>query len=141
RYGAGGCRCAARSSRRKCQFAPPVRHWSAPSAADRSRSRARPNVSQSRNSLLCGLRLGERAAVTIKHAVDLGEEIVVHGLIANIDRVGKAFGADSAMALHHHPVETEQPPAIGFVGVELVSQLLEGAAGKEVADPGKPSPR
>ena len=37
--------------------APPVRHWSAPSAADRSRSRARPNVSQSRDSLLRGLRL------------------------------------------------------------------------------------
>src|SRR5205823_12327115 len=99
--------CAARSSRRKSQFVPPVRHWSAPAAADRSRSRARPNVSQSRNSLLCGLRLGQRAAVTIKHAVDLREEIVVSRLIANIDRIGKAFGADSAMAFDHHAVEAE----------------------------------
>src|SRR3984957_20130786 len=110
--GAAGCRYAERSTRRKCPLAPPVRHWSGSAAADRSRSRARPNVSQSRDSLLRGRRLNQRAAIAIEHLIDLGEEIVMHHLIANIDRVGKAFGVGSAVALDHNARQSEQYAAI-----------------------------
>ena len=51
-------------------------------------------------------------------------------LIANIDRIGKAFGVSSAMALDHDTVEPEEHPAVGLVGIELVAQRLEGVPGK-----------
>src|SRR6478609_9285925 len=64
----------------------------ASSALVRSRSRARPNVLQSRDSLLRGLRLSQRAAVAIEHLFDLVHQVVAGHLIANIDRIGKALG-------------------------------------------------
>ncbi len=70
---------------------------------------------QSRDSLLRGLRLSQRTAVAIKHLIDLGEEIAADHLIANIDRIGKALGVGSAMALDHHTLEAEQHAAIGLV--------------------------
>src|SRR6185437_10934207 len=103
RYGAAGYRCAARSTHQRCRPAPPVRHWSGSAAADRNRSRAPPNVLQSRDSLLRVRR--QRAASAIEHLIDLGKEIVVDHLIANINRIGKAFGAGAAVAFHNDAVE------------------------------------
>src|SRR5258706_426660 len=82
--------------------APPVRHWSKSAAADRNRSPAPPNVLRSRDSLRRGRRRGRRAAVTVEHFIDLGEEIVADHLIANIDRIRKALGVGSAVALDHN---------------------------------------
>ena len=101
--------------------------------ANKSRSRARPNVLQSRHNLLRDLRPYQRT--------DLGEEIAADHLIANINCVGKAFGVDSAMALYNHTFQSEQNTTIGFVRVELVTERLEGAAGKQIADLGLPAAR
>lgn len=62
-------------------------------------------------------------------------------LIANIDRVGKAFCVDAAMALDHHALQAEQYAAVRLVGVELVAQLLERAAGEQIANPRQPARR
>src|SRR6185312_15402851 len=106
-----------------------------------TRSPARPNVLQSRDSLLRGRRLGQRAAVTIEHLIDLVEEIVVDHLITNIDGIRKAFGIGSAVALDDHAVEAKQHAAVGLVRVELVAQGLEGVFCKQIADPGTPGAR
>src|SRR6476660_4159494 len=55
-------------------------------------------------------------------------------LIANIDGVGKAFGIGSTMTFDHHALQAQQHPAIGLLGVHLVAQGLEGAAGEQIAD-------
>src|SRR2546430_9477456 len=60
---------------------------------------------------------------------------------ANIDRVSKAFGIGSAMALDHDAVQSEHHTAIGLGGIQLVTQRLEGISGEQIADPGTPGPR
>src|ERR1700743_3366049 len=99
-----------------------------PSAADKSRSRARPSVLQSRNILRRDLL--ERAAVTIEHLIDLGEEIVVDHLIANIDRISKTFRLGTTVAFNDNALQPEQHAAIGFVGIHLLAQRLERGAGE-----------
>src|SRR3974377_913606 len=94
-YGAGECRCAARSTRRKCRSVAPVRHWSGSAPASTRRSRARLNVVQSRDRLLIGRRLGKRAAVAIEHLIDLIDEVLPDHLITNNNGLGKAFGVRS----------------------------------------------
>ena len=106
-----------------------------PSAADRSRSRARPNVSQSRDSLLHCRRRSKGVAVAIERLIDLGQEIVTDHLIANVDRVSKAFGVGSTMTLDHDSVKSEEHAAIGFVGIQLFLERLERAPGKQIAEP------
>src|SRR6266481_972010 len=75
-----------------------------------------------------------RAAIAIEHVVDLGQEIVMDHLIANLDGGGKALGIGAAMALDHDAVQAQQHAAVGLAGIELVPQLPEGAAGQQIAD-------
>src|SRR5215471_18194465 len=104
-----------------CRCGLPVRHWSGSAVADRTRSRAPPNV-RSRKNLLRG-GLGDERAVAIEHLVDLGQEIEMDHLIANLDGGGKALGIGAAMALDHDAVKAEQHAAVGLAGIELVAQL------------------
>src|SRR5690349_9550529 len=117
-----------------CRCAQPIGHWSRPAPADSCRSRARPNESSSRNSLLSGLHGIECTTLAVEHLIDLVQEIVVDHLIANIDRIGKAFGADPAMALDHEAIEPEEHAAIGLVRVHLVAQRLESTAREDIAE-------
>src|ERR1700761_4384126 len=111
--------------------APPVRHWSGSAAAGRSHSRAPPNVLRSRDSLLRGRR--QRAAFAIEHRFDLGKEIEVDHLIANVDRISKALGVGSAMAFHDDAVQAKHHTAIRLGGVELVAQCAEGGFCEQIA--------
>src|SRR4029077_14818712 len=98
--------------------------------------RAPPNA-KSRDSLL--RRGRKRAAITVKHLIDLGQEIVVDHLIANINSIGKALGVDPTMAFYHDAPKAEKHPAIRLLGIELVAQRAERASSKEIAYLRKPA--
>ena len=81
------------------------------------------------------------AAVAIEHLFDLVRQVVAGHLIANIDRIRKALAVGAAMALDDDAVEAEHHAAVGFRGVQLVAQRLEGVFGKQIADLRAPAAR
>ena len=64
-----------------------------------------------------------------------------HHLVAEIDRIGEAFGIGPAMALDDDPVEAEEDAAIGLARIHLVTQHLECIAGEQITDPRAQGPR
>ena len=59
---------------------------------------------------------------------DLGEQLVAHHVVAEIDRVGEAFGIGAAVALDDDAVEAEEDAAVGLARIHLVAERAEGAA-------------
>ena len=77
-----------------------------------------------------GVVSGERLA-------DLGEQIVAHHVVAEIDRVGEAFGVGAAVALDDDAVEAEEDAAVRLARIHLVAERAECAARQQVAEPGR----
>src|SRR2546430_16694561 len=68
---------------------------------------------------------------------DLGEQIVAHHVVAEIDRTGEAFGVGAAVALDDDAVETEEDAAVRLARIHLVAERAEGAPRQQVAEPGR----
>ena len=67
---------------------------------------------------------------------DLGQKLVAHHLVAELDGGGETFGIGPAVAFDDDAVEPEKYPAIGSPRVKRLSQLPEARARKQIADPG-----
>src|SRR5712692_11678903 len=111
-----------------CPPSATARHCRGPGPADSCRSRAPPTAAWSLGGL--GLMPRERLA-------DLGEQIVAHHVVAEIDRTGEAFGVGAAVALDDDAVETEEDATVRLARIHLVAERAEGAARQQVAEPGR----
>src|SRR5258708_37315956 len=70
---------------------------------------------------------------------DLGEQFVAHHVVAEIDRVGEAFGVGTTLALDHDPIEAEKNAAIRLTRIHLVAKRAERTARQNVTE--SPYPR
>ena len=92
-----------------------------------------------------GPRSPDAAAALVKEvcqAVAYAAKHIVAGFfVCALDRKTKRETVGRTVALDDNAVQSEENAAIGFVGVQLVAQQLEGGSGKQITDPGAPRSR
>ena len=59
------------------------------------------------------------------HVADIGEQILAHHVVTDLDSAGVALGVGPAMALDDYAVKAKEDGAVGAAGIELAPERLE----------------